>query len=127
MSQAGGSSGGGSTPGDEGFKWNVVTAASVQAKIHNGYIVNNSGTCVITLPAVSKPGDGIAVVGMNNSTGWKIAQNAGNQIRFNSLSTTAGVGGYLQSTVTSNAVNLLCITANAIWTVLDNEGNLTVV
>lgn len=127
MSQAGGSGGGGSTPGDEGFKWNTVTATSIQAKVRNGYIANNAGTVTITLPAVSKVGDGIAVVGINNATGWKIAQNAGNQIHLNSTSTTIGAGGYLQSTATFNAANLLCTVANTEWTVIDSEGNLTVV
>jgi hypothetical protein len=116
-----------STPGsgDEGFKWYVVTSTTQQAKKNSGYIANNLGTVVITLPTISNPGDAIAVVGINNPTGWKIAQNAGNQIFLNSLATTLGITGFLQSTATYNTVNLICVTQNANWVCLFTEGNLT--
>lgn len=110
-----------------GLTWTVVTGASQAAAVNNGYIANNAGTCVITLPATSAVGNIVAVTGMNNATGWQIAQNAGNQIFFGSASTTSGTGGSLASTKTFDSVYLLCITTNANWVVLNSIGNITVV
>lgn len=109
-----------------GFTWTVVTGTTQAAVASNGYIANNAGQVVVTLPATSAVGDMIAVTGMNNATGWKIAQNAGNQVFFGSASTTAGTGGSLTSTATRDTVYLLCITVNALWNVTDAIGNLTV-
>lgn len=107
--------------------WTTVTGTSQAAAVNNGYIANNAGLVTVTLPSTSAVGDMVTVLGINNATGWKVAQNAGNTIRFGSSTTTAGVGGSLASTATSDVVYLLCVTANAIWTVVGSVGNLTVV
>ena len=110
-----------------GLTWSTVTAATQAAVSNNGYIANNAGTVVITLPATSAVGDVIVVTGINNATGWSIAQNAGNQIFYGAKSTTAGTGGSLASTLTRDTVYLVCVTANADWNVTSSIGNLTVV
>ena len=110
-----------------GLTWTVVTGASQTAAVNSGYIANNAGTVTVTLPAVSAVGTVVAVTGINNNTGWLIAQNAGNQIFFGTSSTTAGAGGSLASTKTFDTVFLLCTTANANWTVITSVGNITVV
>lgn len=110
-----------------GLTWTVVTGATQAAVINSGYVANNAGTCVVTLPSTSAVGSIVAVTGMNNATGWQVAQNAGNQIFFGTSSTTSGTGGSLASTATRDVVFLLCITANANWQVLDSIGNITVV
>lgn len=111
-----------------GLTWTVVTGTTQAAVVNNGYICNSGTQTVVTLPATSAVGSIVAVGGMNNATGWKIAQNAGNQIFFGIASTTSGTGGYLQSTQTYDNVVLLCITANANWIVLPGPvGNPTVV
>lgn len=110
-----------------GFTWTVVTGTTQAGAVNNGYIANNAGLVTVTLPATSAVGDTIAVTGINNATGWKIAQNAGNTIFFGSSSTTAGVGGSLASTATRDTVELVCMTANATWNVISAIGNITVV
>lgn len=110
-----------------GLTWTVVTGTSQAAAVNNGYIANNAGLVTVTLPATSAVGDSVAVTGINNATGWKVAQNAGNQIFFGTSSTTGGAGGSLASTNTRDTVYLVCMTANATWNVVNTIGNLTVV
>lgn len=110
-----------------GLTWSVVTGTTQAAAVNSGYIANNAGTVTVTLPSTSAIGDIVAVTGINNATGWKIAQNGGNQIFFGTSSTTAGAGGSLQSSAARDAVNLICTSANANWQVLSSIGNITVV
>lgn len=110
-----------------GLTWTVVTGTSQAAAVNNGYIANNAGLVTVTLPAVSAVGDTVAVTGINNATGWKVAQNAGNQIFFGNTNTTAGTGGSLASTATRDTVYLVCMTASATWNVVNSIGNITVV
>lgn len=107
--------------------WTVVTGTTQAAAVNNGYIANNAGLVTVTLPAVSAVGDMVAVTGINNATGWKIAQNAGNQIFFGSASTTSGTGGSLASTATRDTVYLVCMVVNGAWNVVGSIGNITVV
>ncbi len=107
--------------------WTVVTGTTQTAAVNNGYIANNAGQVTVTLPSTSAVGDMVAVTGINNATGWKIAQNGGNQIFFGSSSTTSGAGGSLTSTATRDTVYLVCMTANATWNVVSAIGNITVV
>lgn len=110
-----------------GLTWTVVTGTTQAAAVNNGYIANNAGLVTVTLPATSAVGDTVAVTGINNATGWRVAQNAGNTIFFGTSTTTAGVGGSLSSTATRDTVYLVCMTANATWNVVTSIGNLTVV
>jgi hypothetical protein len=110
-----------------GLTWSTVTGTTQAAAVNNGYIANNAGQVTVTLPSTSAVGDVVAVTGINNATGWKVAQNAGNTIFFGSATTTPGTGGSLTSIATRDTVFLLCVTANAAWNVIDSIGNLTVV
>lgn len=110
-----------------GLTWTVVTGTSQAAAVNNGYIANNAGLVTVTLPATSAVGDTVAVTGINNATGWKVAQNAGNQIFFGTSSTTSGTGGSLASTNTRDVVYLVCMVANGAWNVTGSIGNITVV
>lgn len=110
-----------------GLTWTVVTGTTQAAAVNSGYIANNAGQVTVTLPATSAVGDIVAVTGINNATGWKIAQNAGNQIFFGVTSTTAGAGGSLTSAATRDVVWLLCTSTNANWQVVSSIGNITVV
>lgn len=109
-----------------GLSWSVVTGLSQAAAVNNGYIANNVGQVVVTLPAVSAVGDMIAVTGINNPTGWRIAQNAGNQIFFGTATTASGVLGSLTSTAIRDTVHLVCTAANTNWQVISSIGNITV-
>ena len=114
------------TPGT--VSWSVVTS-SQSAVAGHGYICNSAGTLILTLPASGTIGDIIAVTGINNATGWKIAQNANQVIHFGRIDTTVGVTGYLQSSLTRDFVQILCAVAGSSteWQVIDSIGNITII
>jgi len=106
--------------------WSVITADQTAA-INSGYITNKTGTVLtLTLPTTAAVGSVIRVSGMN-ATGWKIAQNASGIIHFGKTDTTTGTGGYIQSTLTRDAVELVCCVANNEWNVISSVGNITIV
>lgn len=109
-----------------GFAWNEVLGAAANMAIENGYVANNVGLVTLTLPAVAAFGDVIRVVGKGAGL-WRIAQNGGQQIHFGVLSTTVGGAGSLTANNRYDCVELLCTTANAEFTAMSVQGNLTVV
>ena len=110
-----------------GLSWSVVTGTTQAMVAQEGYFANNAGTVTATLPATAAVGDTFAIAGMNNSTGWTIAQNAGQTIHFGTSDTTTGVGGSLSSTATYDSVELVCNVANTDFIVVQSVGNITVV
>jgi len=110
-----------------GFMWNVITAASASLVASNGYIANNAGTVTFTLPVTTAVGDMYRVTGINNATGWSIAQNAGQTIHFGASNTTTGAPGSLTSSATRDSIEILCVVANTDFNVLSSIGNITVV
>lgn len=109
-----------------GMVWSEVTGTSANMAVNNGYIANNGALVTLTLPDTAALGSVIEVVG-KGAGGWRIAQNAGESIRWNEASvTTSGVTGYLESTDDHDYVKILCTTANTVWTVLASKGNITV-
>ena len=109
-----------------------------QTATANGVLLSNYGVVVknatpanlttLTLPASPILGDTIAVNGYT-AGGWKIAQNAGQQIFIGALSTTIGTGGYIASTGSKDAIRITCVTAGASaeWITTSSMGNLTIV
>lgn len=110
-----------------GMPWTVVTGASQALAVNNGYIANNAGTINFSLPASSAVGNTIRITGINNATGWKITQGAGQQIFFGTSSTTAGAGGSITSSATRDSIEIVCVVANTTWNVLSCIGNPTIV
>jgi hypothetical protein len=108
-----------------GFTWTEVTGLAQTMVANNGYVASNAGQVVLTLPASSVIGDTVKVQG-KGAGGWKVAQNAGQTIYFNSSTTTAGVTGYIASTQRYNSVELVCITNTSEWVVNSASGNLTI-
>lgn len=108
------------------FTWSVITADQ-NADVNNGYICNKAGLLTLTLPATSAIGDLIEVTGMNTNVGWRIAQNANQQIHFGNQNSTSGVTGYIESTLKYDGVRIVCNVANLEWIVLPGtQGNITV-
>lgn len=108
--------------------WSVITADQ-SVVVSNGYICNKGSVLTLTLPASPSAGDVFAVTGINTALGWKIAQNAGQQIFFGTSATTVGVTGNLASINTRDSVYLVCVVGggSAAWNVLNSIGNITVV
>jgi len=118
-SNVGGSSGGGIT-------WNEVTGTTQAAAVDNGYICNNAALVTVTLPSTCALGKTIRVAG-KGAGGWKIAQNASQQIHFGDQSTTSGTGGSISSGYKYDAIELICITADTTFLVISAVGTMDVV
>lgn len=110
------------------MSWVEVTGTSQAMLVSTGYIANNAALITLTLPSTAVIGDSIRVLG-KGAGGWKIAQNATQQIVFGKLSTTIGTGGSLASTNLNDCLELRCITSGTatIWEVASAIGNITVV
>jgi hypothetical protein len=104
-----------------GYGWTEVTSTPQQMAVNNGYIANNAGLVILTLPASSVLGD--TVIAQGKGTGlFKIVTNGGQTIRFGNTSSTTGIQALSQW----NSVELLCITATTEWAVLTGtQGNFT--
>jgi len=109
-----------------GFTWNEETGTSATMLVENAYIANNAALVTLTLPATASLGDSIQIVGKGAGL-FRIAQNAGQTIHYIDSDTTTGAGGSLTAIEQYAALELVCITANTDWAVLDSAGNFTVV
>jgi len=105
--------------------WSIVTADGNLA-INTGTLANKASLCVLTLPVTAAIGTVIKVAGMNQNL-FKIAQNANQIIHFGSTNTTTGAGGYIQSTLTYDSVELVCVVANLEFMITGSIGNITIV
>lgn len=111
-----------------GVTW-TVTTVDASAVGNNGYIANKAGLLTMTLPASGTVGEVISITGINTALGWKIAQNANQQIFFGTSSTTAGAGGSLASSAIRDTVTLVCVVggASSNYNIISSIGNITVV
>lgn len=107
--------------------WSEVTGTTQQMVVNNAYIASNASLVTLTLPDTAAVGDVIKIVGKGAGL-WRIAQNASESINFGNLTTTTGVGGYLQATLRYDTIELVCTVANTTWTVsTPPQGDVTVV
>jgi len=117
-----------STASGGGFLPVDVTSSTQTIAAGNAYVSDNGATLVtFTLPATSNFGDSFRVLG-KSAGGWKIGQNATQQINYGNLPTTAGTGGSLASTNQYDSITCTCITAgtSSAWAVTTSQGNITV-
>ncbi len=113
--------------GSASFAWNDVTGSTVTMAAYNGYVANDGATLVTaTLPTTAAFGSTIQVQGFGTGL-WTIAQNAGQSIRFNAVSSTTGVTGTVSSTSRYDSITLLCVVADTTWIATLYTGNLSVV
>ena len=105
--------------------WSVITADQT-AVINRGYFANKGTLLTLTLPTTAAVGSVLRVSGMNAGL-WRIAQNASEVIHFGKTDTTVGVGGYLQSTLARDSVELICCVTDNEWNVVSSIGNITIV
>ena len=109
-----------------GITWNNVTATATTMTVDNGYIANNAGLVTLTLPATFAIGKVFRIAGAG-AGGWKVAQVAGQQIKFGIVTTTNGASGYLQSVNQYDAVELVTIATDTNLVVISSQGNITYV
>lgn len=113
-----------STGGGSGLTWNFVSSSLTMVP-DNGYVLTGAVNQSFTLPAVAAQGTLLRVVSAGTGL-WSVIQQAGQQIRYGSTSTTIGATGSLQARDPGDGVQLLCIVANTIWLAIDSFGNITV-
>lgn len=106
------------------FAWTHVTGTSQTMASFNGYVADNAGLVTLALPATSALGDEIIIMG-RGSGGWSISQAAGQQIIWESSSSSVGVPGSVSSINRRNSIYMVCTAANTEWTIQSSSGNLT--
>lgn len=109
-----------------GFTWNVVTAANnVTALLpENGYIPKGAAPVIFVLPLTASVGDTYKIVGYGNL--FQITQNAGQSITLGFNTTTTGVFGSITATAARDTLEIVCVTANLEFQVVDCTGNPTI-
>jgi hypothetical protein len=105
------------------WDWTEVTAASVNAAVQNGYILNNAGLLTVNLPGTCAVGDEIRLAGKGAGL-YVVDAPAGDTIHYGNQDTSSG--GTLTATNRYDSIHLLCTAANSEWTVLNSVGNFTV-
>ncbi|MGL4910251.1 MAG: hypothetical protein ACRC4J_03585 [Cetobacterium sp.] len=103
-----------------------VTTATAALVADNAYGANNASQVVLTLPATAAIGSVIEIAGVGTG-GWRIAQNASQQIHFGNLSTTVGTGGRIDSTHRRDTIEIRNVVTNNEWVVMSSIGNMDVV
>jgi len=103
-----------------------VTGTTQAMAIRTRYIANNAGLVTFTLPDTAAVGDFVEVEGYG-AGGWKIAQNAGENIIFLNVASTTGITGYVASRTRYDSVHLRCVVASTTWTVVNAVGELDVI
>lgn len=105
--------------------WVDITGTTQAMVSNTNYIADNAALVTLTLPATAAIGDRFYVVGKGAGM-WKVAQNAGQTIYFGNAATTAGVSGYIEATLARDCVELVCVTTNTDFNIIDSVGNITI-
>lgn len=117
--------------GGSSFAWNDVTGTTQAMSPDNGYIANNAALVNLTLPTVAAKNSIIRIAGLG-AGGWRISQNASQQIHYLNLSTTSGTSGRIDTEITNTqsskaCLDLLCVVANTTWLVTSSIGTVDIV
>ena len=108
--------------------WTAMDADATLAV--NTARINTKAAALLTatLPATAAVGTTLILQGSAaGANGWKIAQNAGQNIQVGNTSTTIGAGGSIASTDEGDGVSLVCTVADTTWNAFAVIGNLTIV
>jgi hypothetical protein len=124
----------GSTSADPAFgnisEFNIVdvTGTTQTLAAATSYIADNAALVTFTLPASGTKGDVMKIRG-NGAGGWRIAQNANQQIVLSAQSTTVGAGGSVSSGNHYDSIELFCVVSGAstVWNAASYTGTLTFV
>lgn len=97
-----------------GVAWSTITAATLNAVVENGYVLNHAATpCVVTLPATAPLGSTVIVKGLLGSGGWTMTANGGQTIQFGTVSSTTA--GSFSSTDATDSAEFTCIETDTTW------------
>lgn len=114
------------TNNSSGSNWVSVTTTPFAMATNQGYINNNAGAAVLTLPTTAKVGDTLRLMG-NGAGGWTISYTTGQSIIIGSSTSTVTTGS-VASTNRYDSLSLICVVANTQWQAnVPPQGNLTIV
>lgn len=108
-----------------GIRWSVDATTSSTLGLNAGVIANNAALHTGTLPATAAVGDRFGLATMNGQI--RLGQNASQTVHFGNSSSTTGAGGYFESYVADSysLVEVVCITANTDFMVVNSQGGFT--
>lgn len=118
-------------PASGAMPWVEVTGTSQQMAAGSGYIANNTSMVTLTLPTTAAQGSLLRVVGLG-SGGWRVAQNANQQIHYLSTATTVGTTGRIDSEITQTGsskacMTMVCVVPDTTWIVNASVGTVNMV
>ena len=91
----------------------------------NGYICNNASLVTATLPVSAAVGDYFRLGGKGAGL-FRLAQNSGQFVHWETDTTTTGVTGSLTSLARYNSLEIVCITADTEFLIIGSIGSFTV-
>ena len=92
---------------------------------NNGYVANNVGQVVMTLPTTANFGEQIRICGYG-SGGWQLIFNSGQNVVVGNVVAATSTGS-VSSINAFDQLSLLCVVANTTWICLEMIGNLFIV
>jgi hypothetical protein len=106
-----------------GLAWNNETNDANTMAINNGYVINATNLCTMTIPATAAIGSVFAIAGYATN-GWVLQANTGQTINFgDDQSSTAGSVTF---TNRYDSITIVCTTADTDFAVIASQGNMTV-
>lgn len=102
-----------------------VSSTSQSMTANRVYIPHSASLTTFTLPTTATEGQLFQIVG-EGSGGWRISQNASQQIVGVNVATTSGTSGSVQSTNANCTITIRCTVANSKFTITSSQGTLTI-
>jgi len=104
-----------------GFGIATIAGTTQTAAVNTMYIALNAGQTTLTLPATYSVGDSVLLVGSTaNTGGWIIQAEAGDTVRVNNSTTSAG-GTVTSSAVAGQTIELVADVADTSWVMMDTS------
>ena len=101
-----------------------ITADTYNLAINKTYVVNNANMSVCQLPGTAPVGSWIEVIGKSAAM-WKLESTAAKNMA-EGATVTAGAGGKVEATQQYTSIMLKCITADALWVIVQRTGTVTI-
>lgn len=109
--------------GTPDFFWLPAVGAAQNLVPNRGYYTTAGALTTFFMPAVCAVNTVICLQGAS-AGGWQVSVGAGQTIVFtNAVSTSAGAGIRIASTEVTDGLEMVCITANTTWQILNVKGN----
>jgi len=107
-----------------GFGYHEVTSATNPNTLifENGYIAKGGVSVVFVLPAAATVGDTFRIVGHGNL--WTLQQNAFQSVVMGIKSSTPGVGGSISASHIRDTVEIVCVTTDLEFQIVNSTGNI---